>query len=76
MTRCLWVAARKAEGFPTAVACRVAKVSRQGFYAWCRRGRRVNHKRVERLMAHWGIVGVHVRQESTPWQPLRAPKRP
>ena len=27
-----------------------------------RRGRRVNHKRVERLMANWGVVGVHVRR--------------
>ena len=104
MTRHLWVAARKAEGFPTTVACRAAKVIRQGFYAWHsrqsapprpaevaearlvgeiraihadsggaygsprvtaelrRRGRRVNHKRVERLMANWGIVGVHVRR--------------
>ena len=104
MTRYLWVAARKAEGFPTTVACAVAKVTRQGFYAWCRRSaagpsagevaeaelveeirrihagsggaygsprvtaelrrrdRRVNHKRVERLMARWGIVGIHVRR--------------
>ena len=37
MTRYLWVAARKAEGFPTTVACAVAQVSRLGFYAWCRR---------------------------------------
>ena len=104
MTRYRWVAARGAEGFPTAAACRVAQVTRQGFYAWRgrsargpsaaeaaeaelvaeirdihaefagaygsprvtaelrRRGRRVNHKRVERLMANWGIVGVHVRR--------------
>ena len=104
MTRYLWVAARKAEGFPTTVACRVAQVTRQGFYAWSRRsaagpsatevteaelvreirgihaefdgaygsprvtvelrrrGRRVNHKRVERLMRWWGIVGVHTRR--------------
>lgn len=104
MTRYRWVAARKAEGFPTKSACAVARVSRQGFYAWCRRstrgpsvaelseaelvaeirsihagsdgsygsprvtvelrrrGRRVNHKRVERLMACWGIAGVHVRR--------------
>ena len=104
MTRYRWVAARGAEGFPTAAACRVAGVSRQGFYAWrdrsrqapsaaaCaearlvaeireihadsdgaygsprvtgelrRRGRRVNHKRVERLMRLHGIVGVHKRR--------------
>ena len=34
MTRCVWVAARRAEGFPTALCCRVAKVSRQAFYGW------------------------------------------
>lgn len=104
MTRYRWVAARKAEGFPTTMACRVAQVTRQGFYAWCgrsargpsaaelceaelvreirgihadsdgtygsprvtaelrHRGRRVNHKRVEPLMANWRIVGVHVRR--------------
>ena len=92
MTRYRWVAARDAEGFPIKVACGVAGVSRQGFYAWqrrcgappraielaeaelvgkirrmhadsggtygsprvtaelARRGRCVNHKRVERLI--------------------------
>ena len=34
MTRCRWIAARKAEGFPTAMCCRAAKVSRQAFYDW------------------------------------------
>ncbi len=37
MTRYRWVAARKAEGFPTAMACRVARVSRQAFYDWTHR---------------------------------------
>lgn len=97
MTRCGWVASRKAEGFPTAVSCRVAGVGRQAFHDWSarqavgpspaepasaelveaikqahadsggacgpprvaaelkRRGRRVNHKRVERLMRLCGI---------------------
>lgn len=101
MTRYRWVAARKAEGFPTTMACRVAEVSRQAFHDWraktaagpsaaeaaeadlvaeiravheefdgtygepriteelIRRGRPVNHKRVERLMRLHGIVGVH-----------------
>ena len=101
MTRYWWVAARKAEGFPITVACRVAGVSRQAFHDWrasgavgptraevadaalvdeiraihvefdgtygqprmteelARRGRSVNHKRVERLMREHGIVGVH-----------------
>ena len=34
MTRYLWVASRKAEGFPTAVSCRIAGVGRQAFYDW------------------------------------------
>lgn len=101
MTRYCWVAARKAEGFPTTVACQVAGVSRQAFYDWrardaagpseadrveaslvqemreihdefdesygsprmtvelANRGFVVNRKRVERLMRHHGIVGVH-----------------
>ena len=103
MTRYRWVAARKAEGFPTTMACRAAQVTRQGFYDWCRRsaapsgaeaaeaelireirgihaefdgaygsprvtvelrrrGRCVNHKRVERLMRCHDIVGTHVRR--------------
>lgn len=34
MTRYRWVAARKAEGFPTMTACEAAEVSRQAFYDW------------------------------------------
>ena len=34
MTRYRWVAARKAEGFPTALCCRAARVSRRAFYGW------------------------------------------
>lgn len=34
MTRYLWVAARKAEGFPITMACDVAEVSRQAFHDW------------------------------------------
>ena len=37
MTRYRWIAARKAEGFPTAMCCRAAKLSRQAFYGWRRR---------------------------------------
>ncbi len=37
MTRYEWVAARKAEGFLTTMACRVARVSRQAFYDWTQR---------------------------------------
>lgn len=101
MTRYRWVAARKVEGFPITMACRVAEVSRQAFHDWwarraagptpaevaeaelvaeirqvhedfdgtygqprvttelARRGRVVNHKRVERLMRINDIVGVH-----------------
>ena len=34
MTRYRWVAARKAEGFPTTLCCEAARVSRQAFYDW------------------------------------------
>ncbi len=34
MTRYRWVLARKAEGFPVTMACKVADVSRQAFYDW------------------------------------------
>lgn len=34
MIRYRWVAARKAEGFPTTIACRVADVSCQAFNDW------------------------------------------
>jgi transposase InsO family protein len=37
VTRYRWVAARKAEGFPTTAACAAADVSRQAFYDWRRR---------------------------------------
>jgi len=105
VTRYRWVAARKAEGFPTTAACDVAGVSRQAFYDWAvrqkagpcpaelaeaelvwaikqvhadsggaygsprvtaqlrRQGRRVNRKRVERLMRLHGICGIHKRRK-------------
>jgi transposase InsO family protein len=34
VTRYVWVAARKAEGFPITIACTVAGVSRQAFHDW------------------------------------------
>ena len=34
MTRYRWVAARRAEGFPITMACKVAEVSRQAFHDW------------------------------------------
>ena len=34
MTRYKWIAARRAEGFPIKVACKVAEVSRQAFHDW------------------------------------------
>lgn len=37
MTRYRWVLARKAEGFPVTMACKVADVSRQAFYDWRQR---------------------------------------
>jgi putative transposase len=37
VTRYWWVTARKAEGFPTTMACTAAGVSRQAFYDWVAR---------------------------------------
>lgn len=37
MTRYRWVAARRADGFPTTSACEVADVSCSAFYAWLER---------------------------------------
>ncbi len=37
MTRYRWVAAQKADGFPTTTACEVADVSTSAFNDWCRR---------------------------------------
>ena len=37
MTRYRWVLAQRAEGFPTRLCCRAAKVSPQAFYDWRRR---------------------------------------
>ena len=34
MTRYRWIAAQRAEGFPTTLCCRVARVSLQAFYGW------------------------------------------
>jgi putative transposase len=34
VTRYRWVAARKAEGFPITLACKMAEVSRQAFHDW------------------------------------------
>ena len=34
MTRYQWIAARKAEGFPITMACKIAEVSRQAFNDW------------------------------------------
>ena len=34
MTRCWWVDARRAEGFPATVACQVAGISTTMFYDW------------------------------------------
>ncbi len=119
MTRYRWVAARRAEGFPTTVCCRVAGVSRQAFYDWRAaqgaapapweraeaalvaeireihaasdgaygsprvtaelrdRGRRVNAKRVERLMRVHEIAGTRPQRPKRTTIPARsAPKLP
>ena len=40
MTRYRWIAHREAEGFPVAVACLAARISRQAYYAWRHRRNR------------------------------------
>lgn len=40
VTRYRWIAHREAEGFPVAVACRAARISRQAYYAWRHRRNR------------------------------------
>ncbi len=49
MTRYRWVAARRAEGFPTTLCCEAARVSRQAFYDWCaaRRAEPTDRERAE-----------------------------
>ena len=119
MTRYRWVAARKAEGFPTTLCCDVAAVSRQAFYDWrCAhaagltdreaaetalvaeikeihagsggaygsprvtaelraRGRRVNPKRVARLMKAHHIAGIRLRRPKRTTTPAHhKPKLP
>ena len=55
MTRYRWVAARKAEGFPTTLCCEAARVSRQAFYDW-----RARHAAgpSERDLAEADLVGA------------------
>ena len=51
MTRYRWVAARKAEGFPTTLCCTVAGVSRQSFYGWrARRAAATDRERAEAVL--------------------------
>ena len=60
MTRLRWVAARKAEGFPTTRCCEAARVSRQAFYDW-RARRAAGPSERERAEADLlaAIRGVH-----------------
>ena len=55
MTRLRWVAARRAEGFPTTLCCEAARVSRQAFYDW-----RARHAAgpSERDLAEADLVGA------------------
>ena len=79
MTRYVWVAARKAEGFPTTMACEVAEVSRQAFYDWkareaagevcltcCMRRRRNVDGQVEgrATLAAWATAAVIIQSKA------------
>jgi len=66
MTRFLWVAARKAEGFPITAACQIAWISTSTFYEWA-------HEQVHGVSeAHWQeaylcdeIVNIHRDSDGT-----------
>ena len=60
MTRYRWVAARKAEGFPTTAACDVAGAGRQAFYDWAVR-QKAGPSPAELAEAElvWAIKQVH-----------------
>lgn len=75
MTRYRWVAARKAEGFPTKTVCAVAGVSTSGFYAWCTRvqaGPTVAQRREEALVDE--IRSIHVEFDGTYGEPRMTPE--
>ncbi len=75
MTRYRWVTARKAEGFPTTAACRVAEVSPAAFYDWCRRlegGPTPAEAEEARLVA--AIKRIHAESDSTYGEPRITPE--
>lgn len=75
MTRYRWVAARKAEGFPTTKACEVADVSTSAFYDWCTRqaaGPTPTQQAEAELVAE--IRRIHSESDSTYGEPRMTPE--
>lgn len=75
MTRYMWIAARKAEGFPITMACKVAEVSRQAFNDWrCKRAAGPTEAELaeQRLVAAMRSIQVEV--DDTYGQPRMTPE--
>ena len=75
MSRYKWIAARKAEGFPITMACKIAGVSRQAFGDW-RKKRAHGPSGVEVAEAELVAVmrDIHVESDSTYGQPRMTPE--
>ena len=75
MSRYKWIAARKAEGFPVTMACKIAGVSRQAFGDW-RKKRAHGPSGVEVAEAELVAVmrDIHVESDSTYGQPRMTPE--
>jgi putative transposase len=75
VTRYRWVTARKAEGFPTTMACAAAGVSRQAFYDWLARhaaGPTPAEEAEARLVAE--IREIHAELDDTYGSPRMTPE--
>lgn len=75
MTRYRWVAARKAEGFPTTMCCRVAAVSTSAFYDWCVREAAGPTKAQQAEAALVAEIGqIHTESDGTYGEPRMTPE--
>lgn len=75
MTRYRWVAARKAEGFPITVACRVAGVSTTAFDDWRRRQQAgPTDAEVDEARLVEAIRAIHAETDSTYGEPRMTPE--
>lgn len=75
MTRYRWVAARKAEGFPTTTACRVAAVSVTAFNDWRRRQESgPNEAEIQQARLVEAIRQIHAETDGTYGEPRITPE--